>query len=72
MDTEQIKLRILDTLKGATMPLDTEFVRKSIGIKSWHTTHRLLLELVIEKKVKITKTSKSKSFSLEKDGGNEL
>lgn len=53
---------VLQLINQATMPLDTEFIRKTLEIPNWTTANRILLELALEGKIIAEKTSKSWIF----------
>jgi len=61
---------VLNLLRKTNMPVDVEFVAQKLGI-GWGTARAILLNLVVEGKVYMEKTTKSFIFSLnegEKNG----
>jgi DNA-binding IclR family transcriptional regulator len=61
---------VLNLLRKTNMPVDVEFVAQKLGI-GWGTARAILLNLVVEGKVCMEKTTKSFIFSLnegEKNG----
>lgn len=54
--------KIIQTLKNAVEPLDIEKIRVEAGIGNWNTALKHCLELVIARKIKGIKTSKSWIF----------
>lgn len=59
--------KIIDVLKVAKLPLDTEKIRNETGISHWNTALKHCLELVIANKIQGLKTSKSWVFWVEKE-----
>jgi len=62
------KETVLRIIKEANLPLAIETIRTKAGIGSWVTTKSVLLELLIDKRISGTKTSKSWIFSKLKTG----
>ncbi len=56
------KEKILAFLSEMTQPVDVEKIRKSCGIGNWNTALKHCLELLIQRKIKGQKTSKSWIF----------
>jgi len=54
--------KIVETLERASEPLDVEKIRVQAGIGNWNTALKHCLELLIAKKIKGQKTSKSWIF----------
>lgn len=54
--------KIIQTLENAVEPLDIEKIRVEAGIGNWNTALKHCLELVIARKIKGMKTSKSWIF----------
>lgn len=59
--------KIVETLKNASEPLDIEKIRVESGIGNWNTALKHCLELLIAKKIKGQKTSKSWVFWIQKE-----
>ena len=59
------KVNILRILNDASEPLDVEKIRKNADIGNWQTALKHLLELLIDRKIKGSKTSKSWVFWVE-------
>lgn len=62
MIREYKKEKILKYLSEATYPVDIEKIRKTCGIGNWNTALNYCLTLLIERKIKGQKTSKSWVF----------
>lgn len=58
--------KIVELLEKSFQPLDIEKIRTTAGIGNWNTALKHCLELMIEKKIKGVKTSKSWVFWIEK------
>ena len=54
--------KIVELLEKATQPMDIEKIRTDVGIGNWNTALKHCLELIIVKKIKGIKTSKSWVF----------
>ncbi len=61
----EYRLRILEILARAEVPLDVENVRTIAGIRNWESTKSILLELVVEGKISGARTSKGWVFSMQ-------
>jgi hypothetical protein len=59
--------KIIQTLEGASQPLDIEKIRLDSGIGNWETALKHCLELLIAGRIKGQKTSKSWIFWVEKE-----
>jgi DNA-binding IclR family transcriptional regulator len=59
----EVQNTILRLLRETKMPVDVEFVAQKLGI-GWGTARAILLNLVVEGKVRMEKTTKSFIFSL--------
>jgi len=57
--------KIIQTLENAVEPLDIEKIRVEAGIGNWNTALKHCLELLIARKIKGMKTSKSWIFWIE-------
>ena len=55
-------VEIVKVLESASLPLDTETIRTRAKIGHWNTCLKTCLELLIERKIKGIKTSKSWVF----------
>jgi hypothetical protein len=59
--------RILGVLSEAIQPMDVEKIRSESGIGHWNTALSHCLELLVNKRICGTKTSKSWIFWIEKE-----
>ena len=57
--------RIIDVLKDAKAPQSVEAVRAAAGLGSWEAAKALLLELLVEERIKGMRTSTSWIFWLD-------
>jgi len=62
MSTRDYKEKILEVVGNSPIPMDIENIRVKAGIKSWSTAKATLLELVLERRILGTKTTKSWIF----------
>jgi len=60
--TAVYKQRIVDAVLGSDLPLSVDNVRATAGLSNWESTKALLLELVLERKIKGIRTSKGWIF----------
>jgi len=67
MESNHYQEKIVQMLEKATQPMDIEKIRVDCGIGNWNTALKHCLELVISRKIKGTKTSKSWIFWVEKE-----
>jgi hypothetical protein len=58
--------KIIAYLEAATQPMDVEKIRVDLGMGNWNTVLKHCLQLVMEKKIRGLKTSKSWVFWIEK------
>lgn len=64
--------KIVEMLEKATQPMDIEKIRVDVGIGNWNTALKHCLELVIAKRIKGQKTSKSWIFWVENGRKQEV
>ena len=64
-----IQNNVINLLRETNMPVDIEFVAQKLGI-GWGTARAILLNLVVEGKVRMEKTTKSLIFTLNTKGGS--
>jgi hypothetical protein len=64
--------KIIEMLKKANQPMDIEKIRVDVGIGNWNTALKHCLELLIAKKIKGQKTSKSWIFWVENSQKQEI
>ena len=64
---EKYKIRIIDILRKTSRPLDIENIRIKANIGNWNTALKHCLELLIDRRIRGVKTSKSWIFWIEKD-----
>ena len=69
MPARNYKEEILKVLRDSSIPMDIENIRVKTGIKSWATAKATLLELVLERRVLGTKTTKSWIFWVPREPG---
>ena len=62
-----VQKRVIKLLRETGMPVDVEFVAQKLAI-GWGTARAILLNLVVEGKVCMEKTTKSFIFSLNTKG----
>ena len=67
MTTNNYNERILGVLNQAVQPMDVEKIRSEAGIGHWNTALSHCLELLVNKQISGTKTSKSWVFWIEKE-----
>ncbi len=60
--TAVYKQRILDALRSSSLPLAVENVRITAGLHNWESTKALLLELMVERRIKGLRTAKGWIF----------
>ena len=63
--------RIIETLQNALEPLDVEKIKVKANIGNWNTALKHCLQLMISKKIRGIKTSKSWIFWIEKENKHE-
>lgn len=64
---EELKPKALKFLENAEIPVGVGDVAHALNV-SWSTARQVLMELLIEGRVKCQKTAKSRIFRIKRDG----
>ena len=65
-----IQNNVMSLLQETKMPVSIEFVAQKLSI-GWGTARAILLNLAIQGKIRMQKTTKSLIFSIEKKDGSQ-